>query len=302
MLDLWQLTVFCKVIELKSFSRAGEAIRLSQPTVSSHIKELETHFGTQLVDRLSRQTEPTRAGQILYDHAQRLLELRDRTEAAVSEFLGRMKGHLTIGGSTIPGGYLMPRLIGGFLKAYPEVKTTLIVADTAKVLDKVCSGQIEVAVVGARGDDSQLLQQAVAQDVLKVVVPADHPWAGQACIGLEALSKAPFIIRESGSGTLRSIEKVLRQHGASIRDWTIVAEMGSTEAIRQGVKSKVGVSILSAVAVADDVRAGELKTLAVAGIDLKRSFYLTLHKQRAASPICLAFAEFVRKEFGMPKR
>lgn len=301
MLDLWQLTVFCKVIELKSFSKAGEAIHLSQPTVSSHIKELEAHFGTRLVDRLTRQVEPTKAGELLYDHARHLLALRDRTETALAEFLGKIRGNLTIGGSTIPGGYLLPRLIGAFTRMYPEVKTTLIVDDTSNILDKMGAGRIEIAVVGARGDDAQLLQQPIMEDVLMVVVPADHCWTAGSSVAIEELVQAPFIIREGGSGTLRSIEKVLRKNGASINDFNVVAEMGGTEAIRQGIKSKVGISILSEIAVADDVRAGELKTLYVTGIDLTRNFYLTLHKQRAASPICRAFADFVRTECAMPR-
>ena len=176
-MDLWQLKIFCKVVELKSFSKAGEAVHLSQPTVSSHIKDLEDHFGTRLVDRLSRKVLPTKAGELLYDHAQRLIALRDRTETAMAEFSGKIKGNLIIGGSTIPGGYLLPRVIGLFSRRYPDVLLSLKVADTSEILSKVLSGHIEAGVVGARSNDKLLHQIPVADDEMCLVVPNDHPGA-----------------------------------------------------------------------------------------------------------------------------
>jgi DNA-binding transcriptional LysR family regulator len=102
-MDLWQLNIFCRVIELKSFSRAGNAVHLSQPTISSHIKDLEDHFDCRLIDRLSKEAIPTKAGELLYSYAKRMLALRDETETALAEYNGKIRGRLVIGGSTIPG-------------------------------------------------------------------------------------------------------------------------------------------------------------------------------------------------------
>jgi DNA-binding transcriptional LysR family regulator len=294
-MDLWQLKIFCKVIELKSFSKAGETVHLSQPTVSSHIKDLETHLGTRLVDRLARTALPTKAGELLYDYARRLLALRDETESAMAEFLGKIRGRLALGGSTIPGAYLLPRFIGQFRARYPKVRIALTVGDTREMISKLMSGQIEMAVVGARSDDHQLVQKRLIEDRMCVVVPSDHPWARRKQISLTDLKAEPFIIREPGSGTLKSLEQRLRKHHCSINDFHVTAEMGSTEAVRQGIKNKVGVSILSAIAVADDERSGALKTLAVKDLDLTRSFYLTTCKHRSPSPLCRAFVEFLQQ-------
>lgn len=295
-MDLWQLEVFCKVIELKSFSKAGEFVHLSQPTVSSHIKDLETHLGTRLVDRLARTTLPTKAGELLYDYARRLLALRDETESAMAEFLGKIRGRLTLGGSTIPGAYLLPRFIGQFRARYPKVRIALTVGDTLEMISKLMSGQIEIAVVGARSDDLQLVQKRLLKDEMRVVVPSDHPWTRRKQISLPDLKAEPFIIREPGSGTLKSLEQSLHKHNCSINDFHVTAEMGSTEAVRQGIKNKVGISILSAIAVADDERSGTLKTLAVKELDLTRSFYLTTHKHHSPSPLCRAFVEFLQQQ------
>ena len=95
-MDLWQLHIFCKVVELRSFSRAGHAVHLSQPTVSSHIKDLETHFGCRLVDRLSREVVPTKAGELLFEYARKMIALRDQAESAMAEFHGTVRGHLVV--------------------------------------------------------------------------------------------------------------------------------------------------------------------------------------------------------------
>ena len=293
MMDLWQLNIFCRVIEMKSFSKAGEAIHLSQPTVSSHIKDLEAHFGTKLVDRLARQALPTKAGELLYEYAVRLLALRDETESAMAEFLGKIKGRLSLGGSTIPAGYLLPHWIGEFTAAFPEVNVSLSVGDTTDILSKLLSGQIEIAVVGAQSDDSRIRQTEIKKDELRLVVPAAHPWAQRDRVSLAELKEVPFIVRESGSGTLKSLKLSFQKAKHSINELNIIAEMGSTEAVRHGIKSDIGVSILSSIAVADDVRAGSLHTLSIEGVDLTRSFYLTSHKQRSLSPVSRAFIEFI---------
>jgi DNA-binding transcriptional LysR family regulator len=292
-MDLWQLSVFCKVIEQRSFSKAGRMIHLSQPTISSHVKDLEDHFGTRLIDRLSRKAIPTKAGELLYQYARRMMALRDETNAAMAVFLGEIKGRLPIGGSTIPGNYLLPKVIGAFTRQHPEVSIVLQVADTSQILVEVIEGRIELAVVGAPGDPKLVAQTTLIDDELRLVVPAGHRWARRKSVAWKDLKEEPFIVRERGSGTLRSIAQRLRESGHDVGDFKIAAEMGSTEAVRQAIKGKVGVSILSAVAVADDVRSGQLKALTVEGLNLKRSFYLTTHKQRSISPLGRIFRDFL---------
>ncbi|MEJ2660025.1 MAG: selenium metabolism-associated LysR family transcriptional regulator [Desulfobacteraceae bacterium] len=294
-MDLWQLKIFCQVVELQSFSKAGESVHLSQPTISSHIKDLEEHFGTRLVDRLSRKVTPTKAGELLFDYAQQLIALRDRTEAAMAEFSGKIRGRLVLGGSTIPAGYVLPKIVGLFSRRYPEVQVALKVGDTSEIINNVLAGHIEAGIVGAKYRDKLLAQEPVLADEMCLVVPCDHPWAGLRQIRLQELLGAPFIVREAGSGTLRSIEQQLHKKGFGIADLNIVAEMGSTEAVRQGIKSGVGLSILSVVAVTDDIQSGILKAIHVEGLNLKRNFYLTIHKQRTISPLCGVFIDFMRE-------
>jgi DNA-binding transcriptional LysR family regulator len=294
-MDLWQLHIFCRVVDCKSFSKAAEAVHLSQPTVSSHVKDLEDHFGCLLIDRLSKEAVPTQAGRLLYGYARRMLALRDEAETALAQHQGRMRGHLAIGGSTIPGGYLLPRVIGKFKVQYPQIRPSLIIADTQRIIAGVAEGAIELGVVGAESRDKNILQERLTNDHMRLIVTADHPWGNLKKILLDRLLSEPFIVRERGSGTLISIQEQLKQQGRSVEELNIVAEMGSTEAVRQGIKDGIGVSILSTLAVSDDLESGALKALSVEGLNLTRGLYLTRHRQRSLSPLAQAFVEFLKK-------
>jgi DNA-binding transcriptional LysR family regulator len=280
---------------LKGFSKAAKAVHLSQPTISSHIKDLENHFECQLIDRLDKKAVPTKAGELLYNYACKLISLRDETETAMAEFQGKIKGRLFIGGSTIPGGYILPRLIGAFTKDYPEVTISLSIGDTNQIIQDILSGVLELGIVGAKTSDKKILQEKLIEDEMRLIVSADHKWSRKKSMNLTMMFQEPFIIRERGSGTLKSIQLSLLDKGYSSEDLNIIAEMGSTEAVIQGIKSKVGISILSTIAVAEELQAGTLKALTIKELNLKRSFYITRHRHRSASPLSKAFMEFLKK-------
>ncbi len=294
-MDLWQLHIFCKVVELKSFSKAGEAIHISQPTISGHIKELENHFECKLIDRLTREAAPTKAGELLHDYARRLIALRDETESVMAAFNGNIEGELPIGGSTIPGAYILPKIIAAFIREHPGATIRLDIGDSRNVCMNILSRVMELGVVGARMEDKRLHQERIVNDEMRLITPADHPWAARKSIPLETLREEPFIAREPGSGTLKSIQSSLRPMDCSLDSLNIVARMGSTEAVIQGIKHHAGVSILSTIAVAEELRAGRLKALEVEGVDLKRGFYLTRLKRRTLSPLARTFIDFLGK-------
>jgi len=293
-MDLWRLHIFCKVVELRSFSRAASSVYLSQPTVSSHIKDLEDHFECKLIDRLGREVAPTKAGELLYEYAAKMIALKENAERALAEFQGLVRGHLTIGGSTIPGGYILPPLLGKFKQAYPQVTVTLIESDTAGIIQDTIEGRVELGIVGAKAQEIQLVQEKVMDDEMCLIVPKGHKWAAAGHVRLEELIKEPFIMREPGSGTRKSIEQVLDKSGHWSGQLNVVAEMGSTEAVRQAIKAGVGVSILSECAVGDELATGTLKKVGINGIRFQRAFYLIVHKHRTQSPLCHAFVTFLK--------
>ena len=295
-MDLWQLNIFCRVIELKSFSRAGNAVHLSQPTISSHIKDLEDHFDCRLIDRLSKEAIPTKAGELLYSYAKRMLALRDETETALAEYNGKIRGRLVIGGSTIPGTYLMPQLIGDFKRKYPDVIVSLVIGDTDHIIGSILNGSLELGIVGAKAETQKIIQKKLIEDEMRLIVPAGHRWAGKKRVSLKRLISEPFIIRERGSGTLKSLHQSLIGCEHGIEDLKVVTELGSTQAICQGIKTGAGVSIISTLAVAEDLQAGKFSALEVDGLDLKRNFFLTRHRYRSPSPLSEAFVKFLEEK------
>jgi DNA-binding transcriptional LysR family regulator len=295
-MDLWRLQVFCRVVELRSFSRAAKAVYLSQPTVSSHIKDLENHFECRLVDRLGREVIPTKAGSLLYGYATKIIALKQEAENALADFHGKIKGRLTIGGSTIPAGYILPPLLGRFKEDYPEVVVTLVQGDTERIIRDTLGGNVELGIVGAKAKEVQLVQKKIIDDQMFLITPRRHRWATKRYVVMGELIREPFIMREPGSGTRKSIELVLDKSGHSLDALNVVAEMGSTEAVRQGIKAGVGVSILSECAVAEDLTTGSLNKVKIKGLSFKRAFYLTFHRHRTQSPLCQTFISFLHRQ------
>ena len=292
-MDLWRLHIFVKVVESRSFSKAADQVLLTQPTVSSHINDLEAHYGCRLIDRLGKEVAPTRAGELLYKYARKLMALQEETESVMADYHGKIRGHLHIGGSTIPGEYILPTVIGRYTADYPEVKVSLTIGDTKQITGEILAGGLEFGIVGARIKNQKLRQKEVAADKLRLVVPHDHKWAGRKRVSLKSLLSEPFIVRERGSGTLQALLDSLADAGYKSGALNIIAEMGSTTAVIQGIKSKVGISVLSTLAVGEELKSDRLKALPIGGLDLQRSFYLTVNRHRTLSPLCEAFMKYL---------
>jgi DNA-binding transcriptional LysR family regulator len=292
-MDLRQLEIFARVAALGSFSRAAEALGLSQPTVSEHIRGLESELGLRLLDRLGRGAVATRAGELLLEYALRMLALQREARQALAGFQGRMAGALPVGASTIPGEYLLPRLVGRFREKYPEITVSLLIADSATVIDWVASGRVEVGVAGARPPHRPVEYRELSLDEEVLVVPAGHRWQGRAEVSLAELAGEPMVVRERGSGTRAALEAALAEAGLELGRLRVVGEMGSTQAIKQAVKAGLGVSVVSAVAVEEEARSGSLWPLRIEGLRVTRAFHVVTHQERTRSPLAEAFRIFL---------
>ncbi|MBW1712706.1 MAG: LysR family transcriptional regulator [Deltaproteobacteria bacterium] len=295
-MDLHRLSVFVKVFELGSLSRSAEAVYLSQPTVSGHLKRLEEELGVRLFDRLGRGVVPTQAAEVLYDYALRLLALREEAVKTVAAVDGQVRGQLIVGASTIPGHYLLPGYLTQMRLLYPKLTVSLVLGDTAGIAQKVEEGQVEMGVIGARLNNSRLSQTPCCQDELVLAAGAGHPLAGQGRVEVDQLRDLPFLLREAGSGTRMVTAKALAKLGLRLSELTVAAELGSTEAIRQGILAGLGVSILSRLAVEDDFAAGRLVEVEVEGLSLKRDFFLIVRSGKSLSPGGQKLADLLDQE------
>jgi DNA-binding transcriptional LysR family regulator len=294
--DLRQLEIFCKIVELKSFSKAAEAVFLTQASVSERIAGLENSIGAKLLDRLGRQIVPTRAGELLFKQAIRLLDMKRTARLEMEDFLGLKQGEVRLGGSTIPGEYILPKIIGQFYKKYPFISVNLVISDTTETEKLVHRGDLELGVIGSKSSNKDLAHYDLWKDELVLVVSADHRWAKKKTVSLDEILQEPFILREKGSGTQRIIDEALKASGLEgILSLKSAACLGSSTAVKEGVKSGIGVSIISSRALETELKSGVLKTIKIKDIpSIKRNFFLIKDKRRVSSPACRAMFDFLQ--------
>jgi DNA-binding transcriptional LysR family regulator len=287
------------VAEVKSFSRAADDLFLTQPTVSGHILSLEKPLSLRLFDRTGREVRLTKAGEVFLRYASKILTIRKDLLNALSEFSQGIRGELSLGASTIPGEYLLPKLMGDFKKDHPHFSLSLKIADTKEIVQYVLQGNVEFGMIGAKVNHPSLHYEKYEEDEIIVVAPAGHPLAGKKRIDLENLLKEPWIIREEGSGTQMAVDKVLRRKGKSLRAFNVVTEMGSTSSMKEGVKARLGLAFISARATEEELNQGLLSRIAVEGMEsISRQIYIVSHRGRTLSPIGMEFLRFLKEKRG----
>ncbi len=277
-MDLHQLKIFASVYRNRSFSRASEEIYLSQPTVSDHIKALEEELGCSLFDRLGRSIMPTAEADIIYPKAIDLLERAREIKELVLQTSEGARGDIKIGASTIPGTYLLPRLIATFKAQYPEVRFDVTVSDSTAIYAKVCSLEIHMGLVGAMIEDEALSYEPFFDDELVLVCPNNGSYPDE--ISPSNLKTIPFVLREAGSGTRKEMEGIFRRAKIGISDLNVISTFGSTEAVKEAVKSGIGCSVLSSLAVKDELGYGLMRKIHIKGLKMNRKFYIVFHKRR----------------------
>jgi DNA-binding transcriptional LysR family regulator len=287
-MDLHQLKVFVSVFKNKSFSRASEELYLTQPTISDHIKTLEEELECNLFDRLGRTIMPTKEAEFLYSHATEILEKISILKETFSQFKKELSGELIIGASTIPGTYLMPIIISDFTKKYPAISFQIVIGDSKEIIGKISRHELLMGIVGAKISDSQLVFTPFLEDELIAISSPALIQKNE--LPLEELVKSPLIFRESGSGTQREVEQILESKGISSDTLKIAGIFGSTDAVKQAVKSGLGVAIVSKLSVTDELKFETLKEIKVTDMQMKRKFYIVTHQKRT---LPLAYSIFI---------
>ncbi len=291
-MDVRRLQAFSKVFELRSFSKAGEELLLSQPTISAHIQTLEEELGAQLFDRLGRTVLPTQAGEVLARYCATIFSQLDHARADILALTKRVAGELVIGGSTIPAHYIIPRLAARFLARYPEVRIDLKGGDSQEIAAMVLDGEAHVGIVGAPAGQHELVSRPVLEDSLVLAAPAamgpvrlDGPdWR-------DRLAALPWVMREPGSGTRQALERTLAKAGIDVRTLRTVLRVHSSLAALECVEAGLGVSVVSRMAAQAYLDRGAVALVATPGLDMQRSFYAVYHGRRYLFPALRFFLD-----------
>jgi DNA-binding transcriptional LysR family regulator len=289
-MELRYIEIFCTVVELKSFSKAAQALHLTQPTISVHIKALEDEFSTKLLDRLGRTILPTQDGEILYRYAKEIVTLKENARRAMERITGTVSGKLIIGASTIPGEYILPQLLAKFKKAYPDVIPTLRIADSNDIYESVLRGEVDLGVIGTPVKDKNMISRKYLGDEIILAAPATYK---SSLLQKDDFRNVPLLVREKGSGSRSSIEEHLGKIGLTLDNLNIIAEIGSSQALIQAIKAGMGLAFTSRLSVRDEIERGTLKAVKVKGFLVQRNFYVVTHRLRFNSLICRSFIEFL---------
>lgn len=253
-----------------SISAAARALGVSQPTASAGLRRLERRLGVDLVARGARGTELTAAGREAAERAREVVEASDRFEESVTALRAGPGVTLRVAASLTIAEYLAPRWLadGGAAAGERRAEVDLLVRNSREVMTLVLEGGAELGFVESPTVRRGLRSRTVARDELVAVVAPDHPWGGRGSVRPDELAAGRLVLREAGSGTREILEAALT--GAGVRLPGHVPSFGSTAALKTAVRHGEAVAVLSALTVADDVAAGRLAALPVAGVDLSR--------------------------------
>ena len=285
-----QLTVFRTVAHHLSYTRAAEALYLSQPAVTQQVRTLEQVLGLQLFTRSGRGIVLTPAGHELLRHTERQLALLAETASVVKEIHTLERGSVLAGASTNAGTYVLPSLLAAFHVHYPGIHVTLMVANRRSIEERLLTHQIDLAVMSLIEQQERLAVEFLMPYELVMVASPSHQLVGRSALSLHDLQQETFLLREQGSGTRLGTE----QHfaGASIPLKTSM-ELGSIEAIKEGVAAGLGIAVLSRESVALEVANGDLAMLDVQGFPLKRQWHVVNLKERRLSRAASALQQFL---------
>ncbi len=286
------LEAFVAVARKGGFTRAAEALHLTQPTISGQIKELEEELGTPLFHRLPRSVELTEAGRWFLGRAREILDARERFLEEAAAYRGLLKGTLEVHASTIPGEYLLPPVLARFKERHPDLRVLLRVADTGEVLRRVSAGEAGLGVVGERRGETGLSFLRLWRDRVGLFAPAG--WAGRLPLTPEDLADLPLILREEGSGTRKAVEGAVGERMDGLR---VVGEFGSTAAVLEAVRAGIGAGFLSERAAAVHLETGRIVAAPVPGLfPVERWFYAVWHPRRELAPAAAAFLALLRED------
>ena len=290
-----RLQVFHAVAKHLSFTRAADALFMTQPAATFQIRQLEEQYGTRLFERRHGGISLTPAGEMVLSYAEKILALSDEMETRLSEMTGEMRGPLLVGASTTIAEFMLPRILGEFNAAYPQVRARLIVANSESIESRVAEHTLDVGLIEVPAKLGGLTSQVCCEDELLVICAPDYPLAGMKSVTPKALADYEYISREPGSGTREITDAYFLSHKVPPDRLKTQMELGSPEALKGVVSTGLGFAIVSRVVVEKETQLGELVAIPLKP-PLKRSLYLVFQKDRFQSRLTATFIEFTRRK------
>jgi len=294
-MEFKQLESFLAVVKFRSFTKAAEKLYSSQPTISTHIRNLEEELQTQLIIRTTKNIEITPRGKELYECASKMLQLRDNL---LKSWMTDDRKQIHLGASTIPSGYILPEILPEFGKICPDVYFEVDQSDSQGIVDALLRGEFDVGLIGMPCDEDSLVCLPFYRDRMVVITPVTERFLKQdGRLDADIISESPFILREEGSGSRKSAANLLEQMGIEEEKLHVVARINDQESIKNLVAGGLGISIISERAVRNFVKEKRLLAFDIPTKAAERNLYLVFHKNYRLTPYMEEFIRFVRKYY-----
>lgn len=287
--SLRQMQTFHTVARLGSVSLAAEELHLSQSAVSIQIAGLEDAAGAPLVLRTGRGIRLTEAGQLLLNYAERLLSLWTETSDEMATYLGDFSGTLRVG-AVSTSEYWLPRLLVTFVNENPKVKIKLHVGNRDEIVRSLSAQEIDIAIIGHPPDELKVAASSFAKNPMAFVAAPHHPLMSAPQLTMETLAQTPFLVRERGSGSRTTVERLFREAGLRLR---IGSELSSNESIKQMCAAGFGPAYLSMHTCILEMNAGLLKMLPLPNNPIEREWYVVRVASKQAPHVAVAFESFL---------
>lgn len=287
------LRTFITVVEERNFTKAGEKLRLSQPSVSLHIKNLESEFQTKLFDRSPKHFHITPSGQLLYDRAKQMVELYEKTKQDLLEYHHQMKGTLKIGASFTIGEYVLPWLMAQFRAIYPHVDFEVVIGNTNHINEMVRLFQVDIGLIEGQAEDEELAIEPFMEDEMVIVVPKNHALTFIEDPSFHHLQDHNWIAREKGSGTREYMDHFLRSHGLRVKGFITIS---SNQGVKEAVASGLGISLLSSSVVKRAVELKEINMIPLKEKTLKRRFSAVYSERIQMKKTAEVFLNHIKEE------
>jgi LysR family transcriptional regulator, low CO2-responsive transcriptional regulator len=285
---LHQLKVFEAAARHGSFTRAAEELFLTQPTVSMQIKQLTKSVGLPLFEQVGKRLFLTEAGRELFVTCRQIFETIAQFEMKVADLKGLKQGQLRLAVITTAK-YFIPRLLGPFCQLYPGIDISLQVTNHERIVERMANNLDDLYIMSQVPDHMDVNFQPFLENPLVVFAPANHPLAGEKDIPIERLVDEPFIMREPGSGTRRTVQQLFDEHGLKVK---VKLELGSNEAIKQAIAGGLGISVLSRHTLIPDNTA-EFAILNVQNFPIKRTWFMVYPSGKQLSIVARTYFEYL---------
>jgi DNA-binding transcriptional LysR family regulator len=291
-LTLRQIEVFNAVARLKNYTRAAEALHMSQPAVSMQIKQLEENVGLPLFDQVGKQIHLTDAGRYMYDYGRNMSDLLAEAEEVFEAIKGVERGSLSISVATTAS-HFATRLLAEFTKQHAGITISLDITNRQSLQKQLENNEPDLVIMGQPPEGVDVEADAFMENPLVMIAPAGHALSRQRNIPLSAIEDESFVVREQGSGTRVAIERFFARHNIQFHTGI---EMTSNEAIKQAVEAGLGLGIVSIHTLELELETGRLQILDVFDFPILRHWYIMQRKGKRLSPAANEFKQFVLEQ------